>query len=227
MSLPFRLPQSGLSPRVRGNPPWFRTSAKEAGSIPARAGEPLTARASTLAEWVYPRACGGTRVLLLRRHLHDGLSPRVRGNPFPHRADSVVTGSIPARAGEPPSTSRRLRRTGVYPRACGGTILTGANMAIATGLSPRVRGNLLVRYQSATFEGSIPARAGEPIMSTIDPSFCRVYPRACGGTAAREIGISQTAGLSPRVRGNLDHHLGRRAGDGSIPARAGEPASRQ
>ena len=53
----------------------------------------------------------------------------------------------------------------------------------------------------------------------------RVYPRACGGTACVAMVQTLRRGLSPRVRGN--RHARPRAAKawGSIPARAGEPAS--
>ena len=52
----------GLSPRVRGN--------HQAGVRKER-------------ERVYPRACGGTDSVGLDSFDYPGLSPRVRGNPFP------------------------------------------------------------------------------------------------------------------------------------------------
>ena len=51
----------------------------------------------------------------------------------------------------------------------------------------------------------------------------RVYPRACGGTAATSPPTSTTAGLSPRLRGNRQQLRGRHRPAGSIPAPAGEP----
>ena len=50
----------------------------------------------------------------------------------------------------------------VYPRACGGTLKKGEGVKNATGLSPRVRGNLWSVPSSPQSSGSIPARAGEP-----------------------------------------------------------------
>ena len=34
------------------------------------------------------------------------------------------------------------------------------------------------------FDGSIPARAGEPVKAASNGRRIRVYPRACGGTAS-------------------------------------------
>ena len=53
----------GLSPRVRGNPVDGLGGWYEWGSIPACAGEPLGRDGQRGAGGVYPRVCGGTRIL--------------------------------------------------------------------------------------------------------------------------------------------------------------------
>ena len=50
---------------------------------------------------VYPRVCGGTRMLAVCIARPEGLSPRVRGNPAERRHQRAVSRSIPACAGEP------------------------------------------------------------------------------------------------------------------------------
>ena len=57
---------------------------------------------------------------------------------------------------------RLLRSPRVYPRVCGGTLLTGAGVSYAEGLSPRVRGNPVRSKAAASAGRSIPACAGEP-----------------------------------------------------------------
>ena len=52
-----------------------------------------------------------------------------------------------------------------------------------------------------------------------------VYPRACGGTPPACPRSPPTTGLSPRVRGNPPRGRHIRFPRGSIPARAGEPAT--
>ena len=155
-----------------------------------------------------------------------GLSPRVRGN----RTSLCDLRSIPACAGEP--QCRILARS--IP-ACAGEPRTPPGVPRWSGLSPRVRGNLI---QSAYIERckrrSIPACAGEPWLS-----FPTVAARvrgnlttlhvdgsipACAGEPMRWRSIATHvdqaifAGLSPRVRGNRSV-----AAIGSIPACAGEP----
>ena len=50
----------GLSPRVRGNRLVIGQHHDDAGSIPARAGEPRRPPTGARSAEVYPRACGGT-----------------------------------------------------------------------------------------------------------------------------------------------------------------------
>ena len=72
----------GLSPRLRGNQPAASRSWRPGRSIPALAGEPLRA-VITMHWWrVYPRACGGTHGAYETGKGNDGLSPRLRGNPY-------------------------------------------------------------------------------------------------------------------------------------------------
>ena len=94
---------SGLSPRVRGNRYFCLLNLTGRGSIPARAGEPTSSLNKRTSIRVYPRACGGTPTTSPQYASIWGLSPRVRGNRGPARGAHVLSGSIPARAGEPGS----------------------------------------------------------------------------------------------------------------------------
>ena len=116
----------------------------------------------------------------------------MRGNHSSRIIRRNSAGSIPARAGEP-CCPRRLHRVG-------------------RGLSPRVRGNHVLRTGSNLpgHRGSIPARAGEPSWSLSGGAWC-----ICGSIPAR-------AG-EPRSQ-SFELCLGPSLG--SIPARAGEPAGR-
>ena len=152
----------GLSPRVRGNL-WFLGSvAGFPGSIPACAGEPAAGAADSAAHTVYPRVCGGTSQSVARRRAVVGLSPRVRGNPTMQSRHKGRRGSIPACAGEPAAFWAIASSVVVYPRVCGGTCCGLAHCRQTSGLSPRVRGNLIGFVMPAQRAGSIPACAGEP-----------------------------------------------------------------
>ena len=91
----------GLSPRVRGNPDQRGNLPVVDGSIPACAGEPPCAPWSLSGTRVYPRVCGGTYSGRNHSEQIGGLSPRVRGNLQVLSGGNVLSGSIPACAGEP------------------------------------------------------------------------------------------------------------------------------
>ena len=101
-SVTFDLRQC-VSPRVRGNLGFLTLHVGDAGSIPARAGEPPGGLRQAHHPRVYPRACGGTKMKAAVLYPVKGLSPRVRGNLRKEVALGVHLGSIPARAGEPGS----------------------------------------------------------------------------------------------------------------------------
>ena len=96
--------------------------------------------------------------------------------------------------------------------------------AAALGLSPRVRGNLPAPAPALCGVRSIPACAGEPVVSGRVPLPFWVYPRVCGGTRSSSELKGSREGLSPRVRGNPDRIVFDRLPERSIPACAGEPA---
>ena len=175
-------PASGLSPRVRGNRGLAAQTPAPEGSIPACAGEPITASDPWPAEEVYPRVCGGTPQFAQPPVGVKGLSPRVRGNPRPDQPAMAGTRSIPACAGEPLSLAARRLAAEVYPRVCGGTDHIRTWTQPGDGLSPRVRGNpSCIRVMMSCIR-SIPACAGEPLAVDPPPPQPGVYPRVCGGT---------------------------------------------
>ena len=213
----------GLSPRVRGNRQYIPVPAAELRSIPACAGEPRSFARATSRRKVYPRVCGGTDMAIANLADMQGLSPRVRGNPdravammmpagglsprvrgnrFQFGERGISPGSIPACAGEPCSLKTLFGMSRVYPRVCGGTIVTSRIKAPGSGLSPRVRGNRPYLAERPGDPGSIPACAGEPGRAYASHTISGVYPRVCGGTCDGAIIAARQCGLSPRVRGN-------------------------
>ena len=131
--------------------------------------------------------------------------------------------SIPACAGEPEAAWALGMDLWVYPRVCGGTLRGGPHTLRPPGLSPRVRGNPLARYDITNLPISIPACAGEPLPSRYHLNLKDLYPRVCGGTKITWGTKMLYQGLSPRVRGN---HVGfdvELKVNRSIPACAGEP----
>ena len=167
--------------------------------------------------------CGGTENVELFVVVVAGLSPRVRGNRTPYELGVCIRRSIPACAGEPACHRANLAMDEVYPRVCGGTLVSSGCRVPSAGLSPRVRGNPPALYETGGPGGSIPACAGEPGTPRRKGAWGGVYPRVCGGTRRRVRTRLPVEGLSPRVRGNpLASRLGG-APRRSIPACAGEP----
>ena len=194
------------------------------GSIPAGAGEPSVHGSYHCRTRVYPRGCGGARVLMGHLSSASGLSPRVRGSPFLGRRPAPGHGSIPAGAGEPGSSSGNMTGKWVYPRGCGGAVYAEVSGGFDVGLSPRVRGSRQVVIAHSARPGSIPAGAGEPGQRRAGQRLAGVYPRGCGGAITGRRACQFLQGLSPRVRGSRRMaRLAQRA-QGSIPAGAGEPA---
>ena len=147
----------------------------------------------------------------------------MRGNLPGRRSGRPCARSIPALAGEPCVLRCLPRRVRVYPRACGGTLDASSRRLAASGLSPRLRGNLSGPPSVLNLPRSIPALAGEPVFFSLSVPLYTVYPRACGGTERCPAGRSGSLGLSPRLRGNPDVRQGHIRWRGSIPALAGEP----
>ena len=213
----------GLSPRVRGNLKPSAAISADARSIPACAGEPQAVCRDLCRCEVYPRVCGGTLLPVARPAQPPGLSPRVRGNPGRRGSLSDGWRSIPACAGEPYLPAAHLRGLRVYPRVCGGTSKSAMSEGPASGLSPRVRGNLVGAVPRPFTVRSIPACAGEPWRPRWRFFLPSVYPRVCGGTRKTPHPSDMEDGLSPRVRGNPPGLPAPPKPIRSIPACAGEP----
>ena len=197
-----RADPEGLSPRVRGNLPRGGFGWHGRGPIPACAGQPASRSSSVRLLRAYPRVCGATQRFSKHVDNDRGLSPRVRGN----RVNAAIRGNnqgpIPACAGQPGGRITRRQRAWAYPRVCGATDLNHVSSSFKTGLSPRVRGNLVLIAGFASEHGPIPACAGQPKRRSFIGHSYRAYPRVCGATLHSSLPPLTLCGLSPRVRGN-------------------------
>ena len=203
----------GVYPRVYGetqtdNPSVYSLSEPV---YPRVYGETLLRRAPRLKapSTVYPRVYGETNLSLLFQMFGHGLSPRVRGNPSADLllslnlsvgglsprvrgnhlstsgAMSLTThGSIPACTGKPPLPRVYVYHSRVYPRVYGETSGGKRNLRTHLGLSPRVRGNPNQKAQRSTGRRSIPACTGKPSSSAGVTDGAGVYPRVYGETSA-------------------------------------------
>ena len=157
--------QRGLSPRGRGK--HFRPTddVLGGGSIPAWAGETAY---PDLAGWltgVYPRVGGGNRGNRGTCSISKGLSPRGRGKLYYTGAGPAFVRSIPAWAGETTPANGGNIPCRVYPRVGGGNPGRSPGNIRLSGLSPRGRGKPCPRPRPHTYNRSIPAWAGETLLS--------------------------------------------------------------
>ena len=138
------------------------------------------------------------------------------------RPTRIMTGSIPACAGETSVCASGQSNPSVYPRVCGGNPRRWSARCRRPGLSPRVWGKPLRIGVGRRRAGSIPACAGETARRIPAPPQAEVYPRVCGGNDVLRSSGRQAKGLSPRVRGKLTGLSEDYQRLGSIPACAGE-----
>ena len=208
---------------MRGSLEGGRRERTYPGSIPAHAGEPARRLTASARYRVYPRACGGATGAGIVQYGAGGLSPRMRGSPGSSGTLGNRLGSIPAHAGEPSRICSRQDSPRVYPRACGGAILSLCAHHLLPGLSPRMRGSPLDGTDDFVQVRSIPAHAGEPRRALLTGIPSGVYPRACGGANCLVFEYPLLPGLSPRMRGSRPTTSSAAPRPGSIPAHAGEP----
>ena len=196
---------------------------RDAGSIPAHAGEPQFSTVSWTPPWVHPRTRGGATAEAERLITEAGPSPHTRGSRRAADHPRAPVGSIPAHAGEPPK--RRLSRSSdrVHPRTRGGAAFVRSRFHRTTGPSPHTRGSRGDEEDRPGSRGSIPAHAGEPRPSRRDAPSAWVHPRTRGGAATSWSVVSAGTGPSPHTRGSRDCEYGAVEASGSIPAHAGEP----
>ena len=138
----------------------------------------------------------------------------------------MVTGSIPAWAGETEAVGDQAYLAAVYPRVGGGNYLIAPKSSRTNGLSPRGRGKRLLGDRGRQWVGSIPAWAGETAASSFAAGSRRVYPRVGGGNIGSRRRALFRRGLSPRGRGNLRSHQSLRSQVGLSPRGRGKPMLR-
>ena len=148
----------------------------------------------------------GTRLMLRRLVLDDGI--------------------IPAYAGNTTNAFRHIRDHRDHPRVCGEHALLHAMRNPVRGSSPRMRGTptavvvchlvrgiipayagntiqLILSDQSADNAGIIPAYAGNTFGNTSFTSDIKDHPRVCGEHELQTGGSVEVTGSSPRMRGTL------------------------
>ena len=213
----------GPSPRGRGNLAACLGVAVRFGTIPARAGKPSNPSSWGCPSWDHPRAGGETTFASFTPPSTPGPSPRGRGNPRSCARWRGVHGTIPARAGKPPTAAAMRCRRRDHPRAGGETALVYSRPTNPSPPSPRGRGNRPNGDARNTTPPTIPARAGKPPLLALTARPTRDHPRAGGETRQDHQHDGRGRGPSPRGRGNRQPGQPHPISKGTIPARAGKP----
>ena len=174
------LDDGGSSPRVRGTLldgiPFFQLF----GIIPACAGNTCVCVVLYIGLGDHPRVCGEHSISLFCTILELGSSPRVRGTRAAPRATYLMTGIIPACAGNTGSHASELVDSGDHPRVCGEHWIDSRIENLARGSSPRVRGTPVCFTENAARMGIIPACAGNTSPDRPAAAEAWDHPRVCG-----------------------------------------------
>ena len=256
-------PSNGSSPRVRGTPSIVTLSGpprtvhpRVCGEhrrraqhqpprhrfIPACAGNTHCHMPPCRTRPVHPRVCGEHSARPTSASVGGGSSPRVRGTRPSRSSNRRRRRFIPAYAGNTARGPRPPRWAAVHPRVCGEHVQVEAQIDVAAGSSPRVRGTRL-RYRLSCRRGGfipacagntreldaalaaaerfIPACAGNTSIVTLSGPPSTVHPRVCGEHHLAASGTDTRGGSSPRVRGTRLAAARAPAGGRFIPACAG------
>ena len=214
----------GSSPLARGTHRLVSRLRAHLGLIPARAGNTASSGAGGAALRAHPRSRGEHLGDKEVAPLHLGLSPLARGTLSDLMEKPAWTGLIPARAG---NTHRRMRgatRLWAHPRSRGEHSPKTAREVERQGSSPLARGTPNAESVTRTFEGLIPARAGNTITNDIWHYFQWAHPRSRGEHHLPYGRYARILGSSPLARGTHSSVEDPAGAGGLIPARAGNTA---
>jgi len=178
----------GRSPRGRRSRERGRRIGKRRGSISARAEEPSRLARRRSCAWVDLRAGGGATPGDQQLNEDVGRSPRGRRSHTCSNSVDPLSGSISARAEEPPQERRLSALQTVDLRAGGGAARIDWIPLFMAGRSPRGRRSRIVARITLVGRGSISARAEEPVIYGRPRSTRKVDLRAGGG--APSFGLS-------------------------------------
>ena len=171
---------SGSSPRMRGTHVHDDCPVREAGIIPAYAGNtdilPLSARGYR----DHPRVCGEHVVLRRVQCAEKGSSPRMRGTPRWWAMPAKCPGIIPAYAGNTRKIIQCDINRGDHPRVCGEHLHISEWRSAIMGSSPRMRGTPFIKFCAVSLLGIIPAYAGNTYFALFEHIEGQDHPRVCG-----------------------------------------------
>ena len=128
---------------------------------------------------------------------------------------------IPAYTGNGRRGCRQPSHLPVYPRVYGERFDDGQLVVCYVGLSPRIRGTVVITGLPHRAHRFIPAYTGNGLWCTPDAKVYTVYPRVYGERIQWLTLAVLLAGLSPRIRGTAKRPQRPPADGRFIPAYTG------
>ena len=211
----------GSSPLARGTRTGLQGYALLVRFIPARAGNTLARRRSSVRRAVHPRSRGEHTVADYVGRARDGSSPLARGTRRSGTRSRRPGRFIPARAGNTSRAGSPARARPVHPRSRGEHPSAGGHAPASSGSSPLARGTREYGCTRRIGNRFIPARAGNTPLRASNGDTSTVHPRSRGEHYPGVRGRKDQYGSSPLARGTLDDGNGMRLRHRFIPARAG------
>ena len=190
---------------MRGTPERAQADDAVAGLIPARAGNTATERGQAREPSAHPRSRGEHRLTRLWVCWVLGSSPLARGTHSEGRRVRVVSGLIPAHAGNTYSPWRSGPSRSAHPRSREEHGSTRQMCGIWPDSSPLTQGTLGTNAQLVAQNRLIPARAGSTAAKALRTTTSAAHPRSRWEHSSVSIVCSTTHGSSPLARGTLGH----------------------
>ena len=197
---PFRLKNSGPSPRARGKRDEGFSMARRIRTIPTCAGKTCCRKCMGRRSSDHPHVRGENIELEVAKGKVVGPSPRARGKPLWHKLFSFFPRTIPTCAGKTRSFAELLVTLRTIPTCAGKTIPMIQELAKRPD-HPHVRGeNLMQRQEPGAEIGPSPRARGKPLGILLGENRLRTIPTCAGktGTVLREKVLSTD---HPHVRG--------------------------
>ena len=192
---------AGSSPHARGTLVIHHHIDVDGGIIPACAGNTHLHVFRPISHADHPRMRGEHCRILSRGVTRGGSSPHARGTLRHIPPPAIITGIIPACAGNTTSAHTVSCRRWDHPRMRGEHGATQVDEFVAVGSSPHARGTPMNRGVDKNHSGIIPACAGNTGISLTKADADRDHPRMRGEHYFPYAQASYFLGSSPHARG--------------------------
>ena len=153
--------------------------------------------------------------------LHQGPSPRIRGESPQSCTSSGSTGTIPANTGRMNHFHQPKQRTWDHPREYGENSIAHCFIHDSAGPSPRIRGEFTGFIGVPTSSWTIPANTGRIATGITGLGQVGDHPREYGENYSYVPWWEGRVGPSPRIRGEYERLLIQVYKHGTIPANTG------